>query len=216
MCRVDNLDVSLRFVAMERALEIAKKGFSELALPEKNMQQRRSSMRTLTTLFDRDEKHYISAMLLIAKALKTAQDTRHSIEYKIRHDSKLAEQRLMRGNDDGAYLAMTKVVKVQYEYVHLLRRIAAIKALRQAVRNGIIKSKQVEENLAEIMAVRGAPKPRDFEYDELLEELEEGNFFPVLNAEDGSISFTDSYEYASASMDDTEEEEEEMRRFTTQ
>lgn len=207
MCRPDNdsMDLSVRSVAKQRTLEIAKRGFSEMALPKKSKKKQVQRF----SQFDRRDNQYTSAMSLIADAFKEEQDSRHRIEFKIRHDARMAEHRLMRGNDDGACLAMSKVVTVQYEYVHVLRRIAAIKELRSNVENGYTECIQVKKNLDEIFAIRGAPDEQiEFDPDELLDELEDGNFFPILNTDDGSISFTDNYDYASsADFEDYDEED---------
>eukprot|EP00526_Cylindrotheca_closterium_P019786 CAMPEP_0113618088 /NCGR_PEP_ID=MMETSP0017_2-20120614/9146_1 /TAXON_ID=2856 /ORGANISM="Cylindrotheca closterium" /LENGTH=227 /DNA_ID=CAMNT_0000527565 /DNA_START=1066 /DNA_END=1749 /DNA_ORIENTATION=- /assembly_acc=CAM_ASM_000147 len=199
----DYLEVSLRFVAQQRALEIARNGFSDITLPEQEQEEatnnntKKSSSRTL---FDREgegDKHHVDATLLIARTLKEIQTTRHGIEVKIHHDSRMAEQRLMRGNDRGACLSMTRVMQAQFEYIHVLQRIAAIKAVQYNLENGLAEADRVEENLNEILSIPEGDKPTKFDRDEVLDQLEYADFFPILDTKTGAISFTSSYDYAS-------------------
>ena len=119
------------------------------------------------------------------------------------HDAKMAEQRLLREECGCACLSMNKVLKEQPQYIHIVRRIAAIEALQYNLANGLIQPKNVASNLKAIMSVPlENDRPRVSDFEGVLDELEHGNFFPVLDFSTGKISFTDCYEEISKWRDD--------------
>ncbi|CAJ1959669.1 unnamed protein product [Cylindrotheca closterium] len=190
------MGAALAYFAEQRTLEIARKGFSQITLPK----QRKTNKKQTSTLFCRDgeDKDYAAAVLLIAKTLKDAQTRRHALEVKIHHDSRMAEERLVRRNEKGACLSMKKVMTAQFEYIHILQRIAAIAALQYSLENGLIKASLVEDILIEVTSTtEPGDTPTEFNNDEALDQLECGDFFPILDTETGTITFTNSYNYAS-------------------
>lgn len=181
----------LRFVAKQRTIEIATNGWSDIVLPKQPKAKR-------STLLQGADKHYDAATLLITNALKELQAARHGIEVKIHHDARMAEKRIMRRDVPGACLSMRKVMTAQFEYVHVIKRIAAIMALHYNLENSFAKATGVEHSINKILSIRESYRPIDFDDDLALDRLENGYFFPILDTETGTITFTPSYDYASS------------------
>ncbi|KAL3926883.1 MAG: hypothetical protein SGBAC_013299 [Bacillariaceae sp.] len=199
----------LRSVAKQRALQDESDGVSCSTVQPTT---KASSFNS----FDREAKHYVTATLLIAKTLKEEQASRHALEFKIHHDARMAEQRLIRGNDRAACLSMARVVKAQLEYVRILQRVAAITTLRYSLDNQLVEGKQARKYLNEILSKPvGDSRQTELDETELLDQLERGDFFPILNIETGAITFTSSYEYASTlEIDSSRSDETVIETYT--
>lgn len=179
-----NLKASLRSAAKQRTLEIATIGFSDITLPKKRSKRLNG-------------KAYVAAKMLLLKALEEAQATRHSIEVKIQHDSRMAEGRLEKCNYRSACSSMKKVIAAQFGYIDIQKRIAAVTALNYNLDNNLVRTQDVEENLNEILWIPEVEKATHDEH-EVLELLENRYFFPILDTETGTLSFTESFDYASS------------------
>jgi len=189
--------VSPHTAAKRQTLEIARNGCSSETIPQSNN-------KAINVHFGRAGKGYVSATLMIINTLKNEQNTRHTIEVRIHHYARMAQQGLsIRNSLKDACMAMKKVIKVQYEYVHILRRIVAIKTLRRHLENGMVEGKQAEQILNEIVSMpMNADETREFSRVQMLNHLQHGNFFPILDINTGTISFTDSYSSVSGANDD--------------
>ncbi|KAL3926882.1 MAG: hypothetical protein SGBAC_013298 [Bacillariaceae sp.] len=82
---------------------------------------------------------------------------------------------------------------------HILERINALVVLHHSLETSLVEGTQAASFLNEILEPQGV-KPTELDTYELLEQLEHGDFFPLLDAETGAITFTSSYEHAASTL----------------
>lgn len=192
-CTKRYTELSPKRVARLRTLELARYGYTNLPVPETI--EPKTSYPLFHTVRSNRTREFVFATLLLVKALNREKETRETMEFRINHHSRMAQQRLWREDAVGACISMRRVINDHSEYLYIVRRIAAINTLRYNLEHGLIAGKHVTSNLKEIMSTpRSRDKLRASTSEEIMEELERCNFFPVLDIHTGKISFTGNFE----------------------
>lgn len=193
----DSKEFNLHTLVRRRELEIARKGFTTIQLPNDSVK------------LEELNSDLIPVKQMLEKHIKKQADLLHGLSVRIYHNIQLAHIKL-RSEEFHLLSSMTmrKVKATQQEYIEALLVMKGLEAFQTHLSYGMVNAKTASRDIAAIKGVHGStttskngnkkPKPggrSSWSNESLMKQLKKKEFFPILVTQsDGtaSIAYSDT------------------------